>query len=151
MGMTNTATGTRIDEVGEGIYRISTPVAAIPGGFSFNQYLLVDDEPLLFHTGMRRLFPPVRGAIESVLPIARLTDRESEVLADGEVHATGRRHLTWMDARGRRASAGHRRRRPRAERSATRQAALFLARTEHDGGHRAPRRDRAVVARVHAR
>ena len=72
MGVTNTTTGTRVDEVGDGIYRISTPLAAIPGGFTFNQYLLVDDEPLLFHTGMRRLFPVVREAIESVIPVARL-------------------------------------------------------------------------------
>jgi flavorubredoxin len=72
MAHTDTTTGTRIDEVGDGIYRISTPVAAIPGGFTFNQYLLVDDEPLLFHTGMRSLFPAVRSAIESVLPIVNL-------------------------------------------------------------------------------
>jgi flavorubredoxin len=72
MGVTNTTTSTRVDEVGDGIYRVSTPVAAIPGGFSFNQYLLVDDEPLLFHTGMRQLFPAVREAIESVIPLERL-------------------------------------------------------------------------------
>jgi flavorubredoxin len=51
MGMTNKQAGTRIDEVAEGIYRIGTPFSEIPGGFSFNQYLLVDDQPLLFHTG----------------------------------------------------------------------------------------------------
>src|SRR5688500_10069511 len=74
MTITNTQTGTRIDEVGEGLYRISTPVppAAMPGGFSFNQYLLVDDEPLLFHTGQRRNFPLLREAIMKVLPIERL-------------------------------------------------------------------------------
>ena len=38
----------------------------MPGGFSFNQYLIVDDEPLLFHTGGRRLFPLVSQAIASV-------------------------------------------------------------------------------------
>jgi flavorubredoxin len=63
---------TVIDEVGERIYRIHTPVPDIPGGFSFNQYLVVDDEPLLFHTGARGLFPAVRAAIESVMPIGRL-------------------------------------------------------------------------------
>lgn len=74
MGITNTETGTRVDEVAESIYRISTPVppAIIPGGFSFNQYLIVDDEPLLFHTGMHSLFPLVRQALESVLPLERL-------------------------------------------------------------------------------
>jgi flavorubredoxin len=42
------------------------------GGFSFNQYLIVDDEPLLFHTGPRRMFPLVREAVASVLPVERL-------------------------------------------------------------------------------
>jgi flavorubredoxin len=74
MSITNHETGTRIDEVAAGIYRISTPVHAggVPGGFTFNQYLVLDDEPLLFHTGPRRMFPLVRQAIESVMPIARL-------------------------------------------------------------------------------
>jgi hypothetical protein len=44
----------------------------VPGGFSFNQYLIADDEPLLFHTGPRRMFPLVREAIASVLPVERL-------------------------------------------------------------------------------
>src|SRR5687768_16463776 len=65
---------TRIDEVSRDLYRISTPVPAeqIPGGFSFNQYLLVDDAPLLFHTGIRATFPAVREAIERVMPLDRL-------------------------------------------------------------------------------
>lgn len=63
---------TVIDEIGEGIYRISTPVREIPGGFSFNQYLVVDDEPLLFHTGGRKLFPEVSRAIARVIPVDRL-------------------------------------------------------------------------------
>ena len=65
---------TRIDEVNAGIYRISTavPPTVAPGGFSFNQYLVVDDEPLLFHTGARSLFPAVREAIERVIPPGRL-------------------------------------------------------------------------------
>ena len=70
--ITNEASRTRIDEVAEGIYRISTPVTVVPGGFSFNQYLVVDEEPLLFHTGPRRMFPLVREAIASVLPVERL-------------------------------------------------------------------------------
>lgn len=72
--ITNAQSGTRIDEIESGIYRISTPLPpeAIPGGFSFNQYLVVDDEPLLFHTGPRATFPLVREAIESVMPVARL-------------------------------------------------------------------------------
>jgi len=63
---------TCIDEIAEGIYRISTPVSHVPGGFTFNQYLIVDDQPLLFHTGPRRMFPLVCKAVESVMPAARL-------------------------------------------------------------------------------
>ena len=70
--MTNEASKTRIDEVAEGIYRISTPVTVLPGGFTFNQYLIVDEEPLLFHTGPRRMFPLVREAVDAVLPAERL-------------------------------------------------------------------------------
>ncbi|MGZ7081533.1 MAG: oxygen-binding di-iron domain-containing protein [Thermoanaerobaculia bacterium] len=72
MGVTNSQSGTRVDEVSSGIFRINTPETAVPGGFSFNQYLVVDDAPLLFHTGSRRLFPLVREAIQSVMPIDRL-------------------------------------------------------------------------------
>jgi flavorubredoxin len=70
--ITNTHSGTDITEVASGIYRISTPVRDLPGGFSFNQYLVVDDECLLFHTGLRRLFPLVREAIETVIPLNKL-------------------------------------------------------------------------------
>ncbi|MFP5505997.1 MAG: MBL fold metallo-hydrolase, partial [Gammaproteobacteria bacterium] len=57
----------------DGIYRNNTPVT-LPGGgvFSFNQYLIVDDRPLLFHTGPRRMFALVREAIDAVMPSARL-------------------------------------------------------------------------------
>ena len=61
--ITNPGSKTRVDEVADGIYRISTPVDVVPGGFSFNQYLVVDEEPLLFHTGPRRMFPLVREAV----------------------------------------------------------------------------------------
>jgi flavorubredoxin len=71
--ITNTQSGTNIHEIAAGIYRINTPLA-LPGevGFSFNQYLIVDDEPLLFHSGMRRIFPLVSEAIRAVLPLERL-------------------------------------------------------------------------------
>src|SRR5690349_12249001 len=64
---------TSIDEIANGIYRINTPIT-IPGagGFSFNQYLIDDDAPLLFHTGPRKLFPLVRQAIAQVVPVERL-------------------------------------------------------------------------------
>jgi flavorubredoxin len=69
-----TRTAAAIDEIADGIYRISTPVPAdaVPGGFSFNQYLVVDDEPLLFHTGLRHHFAGLRGAISRVMPVERL-------------------------------------------------------------------------------
>ncbi len=65
---------TRIDPIGENLYRISTamPPELAPGGFTFNQYLLLDEAPLLFHTGLRGLFGAVRSAIDSVLPVSEL-------------------------------------------------------------------------------
>ena len=71
--ITNTESGTNVHEIAAGIYRINTPVA-LPGldHFNFNQYLIRDDEPLLFHTGPRRMFPLVREAIERVLPVRTL-------------------------------------------------------------------------------
>jgi flavorubredoxin len=68
MTVTNRQSGTNVHEIADGIYRINTPVP----GFSFNQYLIVDDEPLLFHTGPRKLFPLVREAVATVLPVERL-------------------------------------------------------------------------------
>jgi flavorubredoxin len=64
---------TSITEIAPDIYRINTPIE-LPGGqaFSFNQYLLVDEEPLLFHTGPRKLFASVSEAIARVMPLARL-------------------------------------------------------------------------------
>src|ERR1043165_7374372 len=70
--LTNRETGTNICEVADGVYRINTPLP-IPGQeFSFNQYLLLADEPLLFHTGMRSLFPHVRKAVAAVMPVEKL-------------------------------------------------------------------------------
>ena len=69
--ITNTQSGTTVDEIADRIYRISTPVHAL-GGFTFNQYLIADEEPLLFHTGPRRMFPLVREAVSRVIPIERL-------------------------------------------------------------------------------
>ena len=65
---------TNVHEIADGIYRISTPLPmdVAPGGFTFNQYLVVDDEPLLFHTGPRRLFPATRDAVAQVMPVTRL-------------------------------------------------------------------------------
>lgn len=71
MAITNSASGTNVQEIAAGIFRINTPVS-IAGGFSFNQYLIVDDQPLLFHTGPRKLFPLVREAVEHLIPAQRL-------------------------------------------------------------------------------
>jgi flavorubredoxin len=71
--ITNPASGTNVHEIAGGIYRINTPVS-MPGGFefNFNQYLVADDEALLFHTGPRRMFPLVAEAIGKLLPVEKL-------------------------------------------------------------------------------
>ena len=65
---------TRIDEIADGLYRLSTfvPAIAAPAGFTFNQFLLVADEPLLFHCGPRGMFATVSEAAARVLPLDRL-------------------------------------------------------------------------------
>jgi flavorubredoxin len=71
--ITNPQSGTNVHEVADGIYRINTPINFPDGqGFSFNQYLLLDDEPLLFHTGPRQLFPLVSEAVATLMPLERL-------------------------------------------------------------------------------
>jgi flavorubredoxin len=71
--ITNPQAGTNVEEIADGIYRINTPINFPDGqGFSFNQYLLVDDQPLLWHTGPRRMFPLVSEAIAAIMPIDRL-------------------------------------------------------------------------------
>ena len=71
--ITNSQSGTNVHEIADGIYRINTPVG-LPGAgqFNFNQYLVVDDAPLLFHSGLRRLFPQVREAVAAVMPVEKL-------------------------------------------------------------------------------
>jgi len=65
---------TTLDEIADGIYRISTfvPEVAPPAGFAFNQYLVLGEEPLLFHTGQRMLFPGVSEAVARLIPLERL-------------------------------------------------------------------------------
>jgi flavorubredoxin len=73
MRVTNKQSGTNINEIADGIFRINTPVQIEgAGGFSFNQSLIIDDEPLIFHTGPRKLFALVREAVASVVPVERL-------------------------------------------------------------------------------
>ena len=71
--ITSSESGTNVHEIADGIYRINTPVS-IPGAgkFNFNQYLILDDDPLLFHSGPRRLFPVVSEAVGRVVALERL-------------------------------------------------------------------------------
>ena len=85
--ITNAQSGTNVHEIADRIFRINTPVV-LPGdkSFSFNQYLIVDDEPMLFHTGLRKLFPLVSDAIGRVLPLiecATLPSRTSRPMSVG--------------------------------------------------------------------
>ena len=64
---------TRTDEIAERIYRFSTFVPEIgPTGFTFNQYLIDDEQPLLFHTGLRHMFPLLAEAIGAIIPLEGL-------------------------------------------------------------------------------
>jgi flavorubredoxin len=64
---------TRLDEITDGIFRLSTFVPEVgPTGLTFNQFLVLGDEPLLFHTGLRRMFPLVREAVSRVMDPAHL-------------------------------------------------------------------------------
>ncbi len=65
---------TRISEIADGIYRLSTFVPEIgpPAGFTFNQFLVLGEEPLLFHTGPRAMFPLVRAAVSRLIAPERL-------------------------------------------------------------------------------
>src|SRR5207253_1025186 len=69
-----TAPQGRIDAIAPDTYRISIamPEELFPGGFTFNQFLVVDEQPLLFHTGPKKLFPLVREQIEKVMPLEKL-------------------------------------------------------------------------------
>jgi flavorubredoxin len=60
-----------VDEIADGIYRICTylPDLAPPAGFTFNQFLVRAEQPLLFHTGPRGMFPLVAEAVGTVLPV----------------------------------------------------------------------------------
>jgi len=64
----------RIDEIEQGIFRMSVYVPGIgpPHGFTFNSFLIVDEEPLLFHAGQRAMFPLFRDAVASIMPVERL-------------------------------------------------------------------------------
>ncbi len=64
---------TRVDEIADRIYRMSTFVPDIgSSGFTFNQFLIDAEEPTIFHTGPRGMFPSVSEAIASLMPLDRL-------------------------------------------------------------------------------
>jgi flavorubredoxin len=63
---------TTVTEIADGIYRLSTLTDAVPGGFTFNQFLISGDETLLFHTGPKAPFPLVSTVLNTVVPVETL-------------------------------------------------------------------------------
>jgi flavorubredoxin len=65
---------TTVDEIADGIYRLSTwvPDIAPPAGFTFNQFLIDAEQPLLFHTGPRAMFSLVAEAVATIMPVKQL-------------------------------------------------------------------------------
>ena len=65
---------TRIDEIAAGVYRLSVyvPDIAPPVGFTFNHFLVRADEPMLFHCGLRAMFPTLSEAVGRLIPIETL-------------------------------------------------------------------------------
>lgn len=89
---------TTIDEIAPDTFRLSTLIPdAAPGGLTFNQFLVRDEQPFLFHTGMRQLHPLVSAAIQSLVPLAEL-----RWIAFGHVEADecGAMNLLLADAPG---------------------------------------------------
>jgi flavorubredoxin len=68
------AVETKVDEIADGIYRISMflPHVQPPAGLTYNEFLILADEPLLFHCGHRKLFPAISTAVARVLPLDKL-------------------------------------------------------------------------------
>src|SRR6202167_3633265 len=65
---------TKIDEIGDQIYRLSIfePDIAPPAGFTYNPFLILGEEPLQFHCGKRKMFPLVSAAVAKIISIERL-------------------------------------------------------------------------------
>jgi flavorubredoxin len=64
---------TRVDEIAERIYRLSTFLPQVgPSGLTFNQFLVDAEEPLIFHCGQRALFPDVSQAAARIMDLRRL-------------------------------------------------------------------------------
>jgi len=62
----------RIDEIVDGIYRISTTMRSDGFDFQFNQFLIDDERPALIHTGMYAMYDDVRAAVGEVVDPSRL-------------------------------------------------------------------------------
>jgi flavorubredoxin len=63
----------QIDEIADRIFRLSAFVPDIgPTGFTFNHFLIGAEEPLLFHTGARRMFGDISAAVSTILPVESL-------------------------------------------------------------------------------
>ena len=64
----------KIDEIDDRIFRLSVvvPDIAPPAGFTFNHFLIDGDEPLLFHCGLRKMFPLLSEAVGKIMPLERL-------------------------------------------------------------------------------
>jgi flavorubredoxin len=87
---------TRIDEIAAGLFRFSTfvPHIAPPAGFTFNQFLVMGEEPLLFHLGHRKTFASTAEAVSRVLPLEKL-----RWLSFGHVEADECGAMNeWLDA-----------------------------------------------------
>jgi flavorubredoxin len=64
---------TKVSEIADGIFRLSTFVPDLgPQGFTFNQFVVLGDEPLMFHTGLRKMFALNRDALAKILPPEKL-------------------------------------------------------------------------------
>ncbi len=65
---------TRISEIAPRFYRLSThvPDVAPPAGFTFNQFLIDAEMPLLYHCGPRAMFPMISEAVARIMPLERL-------------------------------------------------------------------------------
>ena len=119
MATTSDGSRTNVHEIASGIYRISTPGDRCdPRGVHFNQYLLVDDEPLLFHTGPRRMFPLVREAVATraagrAAALDRSLARRGRRVRRAERVAGGRAARRAAVRAGRRDGLGRRPGRPR--------------------------------------
>lgn len=87
---------TRLDEITDGIYRISTYVdeVAPPAGFTFNQFLIDAEEPLLFHAGHQQMFPVIAEQISRIIDVERLRWVSFGHLEADESGATN----AWLDA-----------------------------------------------------